>query len=143
MVSLHRLLPLTLAALAGAAVAPALHADVTIQQQVDFRPGIRQGAEHLDRGDYRRQAAPRFRISLRGFHVAPVWQRAKRRDPAPGQGLRWSLDLKKKEYRESPSRPPRSVSRPKRSCADHGESFRQCPAAQNTAAPGPDTSKCD
>ena len=143
MVSLHRLLPLTLAALAGAAVAPALHADVTIQQQSTFDLAFVKAhstSTETTTADKQRHDSE---FHCEGFMSLLCGNAQSGEILRLDKDVRWSLDPKKKEYRESPFPTAAQRQQAEAQLRETMEKLKQCPAAQNTAAPGPDTSKCD
>jgi hypothetical protein len=57
--------------------------------------------------------------------------------------LRWSLDLKKQEYRETPFPTAAQRQAAEAQAREMMEKMQQCPATHTNTAAGPDTSKCE
>jgi hypothetical protein len=135
-----------LAALAVAAAAmtwAAARADVIIQQQTSFdvafikAHGTSTQSTTLDkqRNDTDTHCEGAMSMLCGNMQSAEIVRLDK--------DLRWSLDLKKQEYRELPFPTAAQRQAAEAQAREMMEKMQQCPATRTSTAAGPDTSKCE
>ena len=139
----HRLLPLALVSLAAALAALPVSADVTVQQQSTFDLSFikaHSSSTETTTADKQRRDSE---FHCEGFMSILCGNAQSGEILRLDKDLRWSLDPKKKEYRESPFPSAAQRQQAEAQLRETMEKLKQCPATQNHAAPAPDTSKCD
>jgi hypothetical protein len=128
--------------IASLALPPASPADVTIQQQSSFDLAIIKAhgtSTESTTADKQRRDSDMHCEGLMSLLCGNM---------QGGQIVRldrdveWTLDPKKKEYRESHFPTPEQRAAAEQHMKETLEKLKQCPAAKSTA-PAPDTSKCD
>ena len=143
MLNLHRLLPLALATLAAASASFTARADVTVQQQSTFDLTIIKAHSTTTETTTADKQRRDTEFHCEGFMSLLCGNAQSGEILRLDKDVRWSLDPKKKEYRESPFPTAAQRQQAENQMRETMEKLKQCPAAQNTAAPAPDTSKCD
>jgi hypothetical protein len=128
----------------AAALAPgASRADVTIEQQSTFDFAIVKAhgnTTELTTADKRRSDSD---LHCEGF-MSLFCGNAQSADIIRlDRGLTWTLEPKKKQYRETPFPTEAERQAAVRQAQEMMEKIKQCPAVQQHSAPAPDTSKCE
>ena len=144
MYSVHRharRAPLTCAVFAACTALPAARADVTVQQQSTFNLSIIKAhgsdTEYVTADKERRENT----FHCEGFLSLVCGNSQSGEIVRLDRDLTWTLDPKKKEYRESPFPTAAQRQAAAQQLQATLDKLKQCPAAQNKT-PGPDTSKC-
>ena len=127
-------------AVVAALTAPAARADVTVQEQSTFNLAFIKA--HGTATDYVTADKQRHDSAFHceGFLSLVCGNAQSGEIVRLDRDLSWSLDPKKKEYRETPFPTAAQRQAAMQQAQAALEKLKQCPAAQKTA--GPDTSKC-
>ena len=130
------------AAALGAMTPRAAQADVTIEEQSTFDLSIIKAhgnaTEFTSADKQRRDSA----FHCEGFMSLLCGNAQSGEIIRLDRDVRWSLEPKKREYRETPFLTPAQRQEAEQQAAATLEKMKQCPAAQRSTAPAPDTQKC-
>jgi hypothetical protein len=141
----NRFAPRWLAGLATVAVAAtgAARADVTIEEQSTFDVFIIKAhgtsTEFTTADKQRRDSS----FNCEGLMSLLCGNTQSGEIIRLDRDLTWSLEPKKQEYRESPFMTAAQRQAAEQQVQAMMEKMKQCPAAKQTTAPGPNTSKCE
>jgi hypothetical protein len=141
----HRFSPLWLAGLAAiaAAMTGAARADVTIEDQSTFDVTIIKAhgtsTEFTTADKQRRDSS----FSCEGFMSLLCGNTQSGEIIRLDKDLTWSLEPKKQQYRENPFMTAAQRQAAEQQVQAMMDKMKQCPAATQTTAPGPNTSKCE
>lgn len=130
------------AAALGAMTPGAAHADVTIVEQSTFDLSILKAhgnATELTSTDKQRRDSA---FHCEGFMSLLCGNTQTGEIIRLDRDVRWSLEPKKQEYRQTPFLTPAQRQAAEQQAAATLEKMNQCPAAQRSTAPAPDTQKC-
>ena len=133
---------IVVAAALGAMTPHAAHADVTIEEQSTFDLSIlkaRGNATELTSADKQRRDSA---FHCEGFMSLLCGNAQSGEIIRLDRDVRWSLEPKKQEYRETPFLTPAQRQAAEQQAAATLEKMKQCPASQRSTAPAPDTQKC-
>jgi len=133
-----------LVTLAVMVVPGAGRADVTIQEQTQFDIAFIKAhgtTTELTTTDKRRSDSE---IHCEGFMMSMFCGNAQSGEIIRlDRNVEWSLEPKKKEYRETPLPTAAQLLAAKQEAQAMMEKIKQCPAVAQHSAPAPDTSKCE
>jgi hypothetical protein len=141
----NRFGPLWLAGFATVAVAAtgAARADVTIEDQSTFDVTIIKAhgssTEYTTADKQRRDSS----FNCEGFMSLLCGNAQSGEIIRLDKDLTWSLEPKKQEYRENPFMTAAQRQAAEQQVQAMMDKMKQCPAAKQTTAPGPNTSKCE
>ncbi|HTD11461.1 MAG TPA: hypothetical protein VK676_05265 [Steroidobacteraceae bacterium] len=141
----NRFAPWWLAGLAAVALAAtgAARADVTIEEQSTFDVFIIKAhgtsTEFTTADKQRRDSS----FNCEGLMSLLCGNTQSGEIVRLDRDLTWSLEPKKREYRESPFMTAAQRQAAEQQVQAMMEKMKQCPAAKQTTAPGPNTSKCE
>jgi hypothetical protein len=141
----HGFSPLWLAGFAALALAMtgAARADVTIEDQSTFDVTIVKAhgtsTEFTTADKQRRDSS----FSCEGFMSLLCGNTQSGEIIRLDKDLTWSLEPKKQEYRENPFMTAAQRQAAEQQAQAVMDKMKQCPAAKQTTAPGPNTSKCE
>jgi hypothetical protein len=130
------------AAALGAMTPGAAQADVTIVEQSTFDLSIVKAhgeATELTSADKQRRDSA---FHCDGFMSLLCGNAQSGEIIRLDRDVRWSLEPKKQEYRETPFLTPAQRQAAEQQAAATLDKMKQCPAAQRGTAPAPDTQKC-
>ena len=141
----HGFSPLWLAGFAtlGITMTGAARADVTIEDQSTFDVTIVKAhgtsTEFTTADKQRRDSS----FSCEGFMSLLCGNTQSAEIIRLDKDLTWSLEPKKQEYRENPFMTAAQRQAAEQQAQAVMDKMKQCPAAKQTTAPGPNTSKCE
>ncbi len=130
------------AAALGAMTPRAAHADVTIVEQSTFDLSILKAhgnATEFTSADKQRRDST---FHCEGFMSLLCGNAQSGEIVRLDRDVRWSLEPKKQEYRETPFLTAAQRQAAEQQAAATLEKMQQCPAGQRSTAPAPDTQKC-
>lgn len=133
---------LGLAAAAIVIAAPGARADVTIEQNTTFDLAIIKAhgtSTESTTADKQRRDSD---MHCEGFMSLMCGDSQSGEIVRLDKDLTWSLDPKHKSYREKPFPTAEQRAEAERKLKEMMDKVKQCPAMQQSAAPAPDTSKC-
>jgi hypothetical protein len=131
-----------LAALAVGVLPRVACADVTIQQQTTFDLAIIKAHGTTTESTTADKQRRDTEFHCEGFMSLLCGNAQSDEILRLDRDVRWTLDPKKKEYRETPFPTLAQRQAAQQQAKEMMEKMRQCPAPQNSA-PAPDTSKCE
>lgn len=140
--SLQRFAALLLAAAAGVA-APAARADVIIQQQSSFEVAFIKAHGSSTQSTTSDKQRTDTDMHCDGFMSMLCGNTQSADIVRLDKDLRWTLDLKKQEYREAPFPTAAQRQAAELKAREMMDRMQQCPATHTNTAAAPDTSKCD
>ncbi|MGA7825740.1 MAG: hypothetical protein WCA14_16255, partial [Steroidobacteraceae bacterium] len=141
--NLTRFAALALAAAAVAwAAAPAARADVVIQQQTTFDVAFIKAHGTSTQSTSPDKQRNDSALQCEGFMSMLCGNTQSADIVRLDKDLRWTLDLKKQEYREAPFPTAAQRQAAEQKAREMMAKMHQCPATHTNTAAGPDTSKC-
>jgi hypothetical protein len=141
----HRFAPLWIAGVATVAIAAtgAARADVTIEDQSTFDVTIIKAhgtSTEFTTADKQRRDST---FNCEGFMSLLCGNTQSGEIIRLDKDLTWALEPKKQEYRENPFMTAAQRQAAEQQAQAMMDKMKQCPAAKQTTAPGPNTAKCE
>ena len=135
-------LALAAATVAGAA-APAARADVVIQQQTSFDVAFLKAHGTSTQSTTADKQRNDTDTQCEGFMSMVCGNTQSAEIVRLDKDLRWTLDLKKQDYRETPFPTAAQRQAAELQAREMMQKMQQCPVTHTNTAAGPDTSKCE
>jgi hypothetical protein len=133
---------IVLIAAAGVLASGLAHADVTIQEQSTFDLSFIKAhgtTTELTTADKQRRDSA---LHCEGFMSMFCGNAQSGEITRLDRDVRWTLEPKRKEYRETPFMTPEQRKAAEEEMQANLEKLKQCPAAKQSTASAPDTQKC-